>query len=130
MAKSSVTDGETGAAREASSITRTRSFGLRVHIVDSSRASADSRRVIDLSAASFSVGVAFDGSAGGGSGGGGGAGTTETCGGGATGRRAGRASLESAATARRAPAIEPMTPAQTSHRTRNLFCFMEDRIAE
>jgi hypothetical protein len=77
MASSSVTDGDTGAARDASSMTCTSSSGLRVHIVDSSRASAFSRRVIEASAASMSVGVAFEGSAGGGSTGGG-AGTTAT----------------------------------------------------
>ena len=65
MASSIVTDGETGALRDASSMTLTSLSGFFVHIFASSEARACSRCSISRFADSLRVGTADDGSDGG-----------------------------------------------------------------
>src|SRR2546421_11515601 len=71
MARSSVTDGATGALRAASSTTLTNCPELEVHILESSEANAFSRFSISSLAASLRIGVSLEGSDGSRSGSGG-----------------------------------------------------------
>src|SRR5881394_646106 len=79
IARSIETDGDTGALREASSITFTSWSGFLVHIFASSEARACSRCSMARLADSLSVGTADDGSDGGSSGAEGGAVSMVAC---------------------------------------------------